>query len=140
MSDRPSKTSELLLTCRIEAKAIKDAAAKCGANYKPKLTFVVCAKRVSQSYHSWDAAHEQHSMRFFATSSSDVDRSGNLPAGEHTFETKVKAADTQVRSLIRASATRSPLTGTHKAMPVFKVPPSRPISQLQRLSEFPPRD
>ena len=31
----------------MEAKAIKDAAARFGPAYKPKLTFVICAKRVS---------------------------------------------------------------------------------------------
>jgi eukaryotic translation initiation factor 2C len=33
---------------KMEAKAIKEAAAKF-PNYKPKLTFVICAKRVSCS-------------------------------------------------------------------------------------------
>ncbi len=31
---------------RFEMQAIEDAAARCGGGYKPKVTFVVCAKRV----------------------------------------------------------------------------------------------
>ncbi|KAK4686649.1 eukaryotic translation initiation factor 2C, partial [Tremellales sp. Uapishka_1] len=50
-----------------ELAAIKAAAAKFGPAYKPKITFVVCAKR--------------HNMRFFATQESQMDRSRNLPPG-----------------------------------------------------------
>lgn len=44
-----SETDTLVLTYNVsnELKAIKDAAASFGANYRPKVTFVVCAKRVS---------------------------------------------------------------------------------------------
>ncbi|KIR56890.1 argonaute [Cryptococcus gattii Ru294] len=49
-----------------ELKSIKKAAARFG-NYNPKVTFVICAKR--------------HSMRFFASSDADKDRTGNLPPG-----------------------------------------------------------
>ncbi|KAK1921573.1 eukaryotic translation initiation factor 2C 2 [Papiliotrema laurentii] len=52
---------------KMEAKAIKDAAARFGSDYRPKLTFVICAKK--------------HSMRFFAASDQDKDRTGNLPPG-----------------------------------------------------------
>ena len=31
---------------RYEVKAIRDATRRFGANYKPKITFVICAKRV----------------------------------------------------------------------------------------------
>jgi hypothetical protein len=34
------------LIARMEAKAIKDAAARFGSDYRPKLTFVICAKKV----------------------------------------------------------------------------------------------
>jgi len=64
---------------RFEAKAIKDATAKFGPAYKPKLTFVICAKRVSIPNAS--GTDNQHSMRFFAANEQDRDRTGNLPAG-----------------------------------------------------------
>nr|XP_031860632.1 uncharacterized protein CI109_003963 [Kwoniella shandongensis]KAA5527704.1 hypothetical protein CI109_003963 [Kwoniella shandongensis] len=50
-----------------EFQSIKKAAARFGANYKPKITFVICAKR--------------HAMRFFAQNDQDRDRTGNLPPG-----------------------------------------------------------
>lgn len=54
----------LTLAYSQELKSIKRAAARFG-NYNPKVTFVICAKR--------------HSMRFFASSDADKDRTGNLP-------------------------------------------------------------
>ncbi|ORX38808.1 Argonaute-like protein [Kockovaella imperatae] len=51
---------------RYELSKIKEAASRF-QGYKPKITFIVCAKR--------------HSMRFFATDPKEQDRSGNLPAG-----------------------------------------------------------
>ncbi|WRT64767.1 uncharacterized protein IL334_001701 [Kwoniella shivajii] len=51
-----------------EVDAIKKAARKFeNGKYKPKVTFVICAKR--------------HAMRFFATNDGDKDRTGNLPPG-----------------------------------------------------------
>jgi hypothetical protein len=56
------------LTNSQELKQLREAAAAVGGpNYKPKFTFVVCAKR--------------HNMRFFAANPADADRTGNLPAG-----------------------------------------------------------
>ena len=59
--------SQYAAIVEIECKAILDAASKIKPGYKPKLCFIICAKR--------------HSMRFFAKGQNDVDRSGNLPAG-----------------------------------------------------------
>jgi len=50
-----------------ELGAIKTACRELDANYAPKITFVLVQKR--------------HHTRFFVTSSSDGDRSGNVPAG-----------------------------------------------------------
>ncbi|WVQ98060.1 hypothetical protein IAU59_005182 [Kwoniella sp. CBS 9459] len=50
-----------------EMGEIRRACADIEPNYKPKITFVVCAKR--------------HHMRFFATTDKDRDRTGNLPPG-----------------------------------------------------------
>jgi hypothetical protein len=56
------------LTDRQELKRLREAATAVGGpNYKPKFTFVVCAKR--------------HNMRFFAINPADADRTGNLPPG-----------------------------------------------------------
>jgi hypothetical protein len=56
------------LTSRQELKRLREAATAVGGpNYKPKFTFVVCAKR--------------HNMRFFAINPADADRTGNLPPG-----------------------------------------------------------
>ena len=56
------------LTISEELKRLREAATAVGGpNYKPKFTFVVCAKR--------------HHMRFFAANPADADRSGNLPPG-----------------------------------------------------------
>jgi len=53
---------------RQELKRLREAATAVGGpNYKPKFTFVVCAKR--------------HNMRFFAINPADADRTGNLPPG-----------------------------------------------------------
>ncbi|ORY30401.1 Piwi domain-domain-containing protein [Naematelia encephala] len=57
-----------------EVSAIRGAAARLGGGYKPKITFVICAKR--------------HHMRFFAVKPADCDRTGNLPPGT-TVDTKV---------------------------------------------------
>jgi hypothetical protein len=67
-----SKLPELLhagkLTGRQELKRLREAATAVGGpNYRPKFTFVVCAKR--------------HNMRFFAVKPADADRTGNLPPG-----------------------------------------------------------
>ncbi|WWD21504.1 hypothetical protein CI109_105990 [Kwoniella shandongensis] len=51
----------------IERGRILDACRELDARYRPKVTFVICAKR--------------HNMRFFATSEQDKDRTGNLPPG-----------------------------------------------------------
>ncbi|KAK8847412.1 hypothetical protein IAR55_005270 [Kwoniella newhampshirensis] len=50
-----------------ELQSIKKAARRLDSAYKPKVTFVICAKR--------------HAMRFFAQSDQDRDRTGNLPPG-----------------------------------------------------------
>ncbi|KAK8847413.1 hypothetical protein IAR55_005271 [Kwoniella newhampshirensis] len=51
----------------IERSRILDACRELDPKYRPKITFVICAKR--------------HNMRFFATSEQDKDRTGNLPPG-----------------------------------------------------------
>ena len=82
----------------MEAKAIKDAAARFGPSYKPKLTFVICAKRVCvPPTIAWMAAHNQHSMRFFAANPGDADRTGNLPAGT-VVDAKVSSSAQSTRS------------------------------------------
>lgn len=53
-----------------EVKAVKAAAARFGKDYKPRITFIILAKR--------------HHMRFFAMNEQDGDKTGNLPAG--TFD------------------------------------------------------
>jgi eukaryotic translation initiation factor 2C len=55
------------LTISQEYNAILRAARAVDPQYRPKVTFVVCAKR--------------HNMRFFAINQQDQDRTGNLPAG-----------------------------------------------------------
>jgi len=56
------------LTGRHELASIRAAAREVGGEaYKPKVTFVVCAKR--------------HHMRFYAIADQQKDRTGNLPAG-----------------------------------------------------------
>jgi len=81
------KTSHSQAHTRFEAKAIKDAAARFGANYKPKLTFVICAKRVTLLIRiGFKRANSQHSMRFFATKAEDTDKTGNLQAGRYWLE------------------------------------------------------
>ncbi|KAM0756440.1 Piwi-domain-containing protein [Meredithblackwellia eburnea MCA 4105] len=50
-----------------EVEALKKACREFDLSYKPKLTYVVCAKR--------------HHVRFFATNDQNRDKSGNLPAG-----------------------------------------------------------
>lgn len=56
------------LTISEELKRLREAATAVGGpNYKPKFTFVVCAKR--------------HHMRFFAANPADADRTGNLAPG-----------------------------------------------------------
>ncbi|WVF69798.1 hypothetical protein IAT40_004577 [Kwoniella sp. CBS 6097] len=50
-----------------EMDEIRKACVEMDPKYKPKITFVVCAKR--------------HHMRFFATSDGERDRTGNLPPG-----------------------------------------------------------
>ncbi|KAI9636400.1 eukaryotic translation initiation factor 2C 2 [Dioszegia hungarica] len=51
----------------IEFNAMLQAARDIDPKYRPKITFVVCAKR--------------HNMRFFGLNQGDLDRTGNLPAG-----------------------------------------------------------
>lgn len=54
--------------CKKEVQAIRAAAARFGTGmYKPKITFVICAKR--------------HNMRFFPIKAEDADRTGNLKPG-----------------------------------------------------------
>ncbi|WRT64768.1 uncharacterized protein IL334_001702 [Kwoniella shivajii] len=55
------------LCTTIELDKIKQAFRDLDKNYKPKVTFIICAKR--------------HHMRFFATSDRDADKTGNLLAG-----------------------------------------------------------
>jgi len=53
---------------RQELASIRAAAREIGGNdYKPRITFVICAKR--------------HYMRFYAVADKDKDRTGNLSAG-----------------------------------------------------------
>ena len=60
--------SDRKLMDRQELKRLREAATAVGGpNYKPKFTFIVCAKR--------------HNMRFFAINPADGDRTGNLPPG-----------------------------------------------------------
>ncbi|CAD6584810.1 MAG: hypothetical protein TREMPRED_003962 [Tremellales sp. Tagirdzhanova-0007] len=56
------------LVVQNELRAIRLAAARFSDNYKPKVTFTICAKR--------------HHMRFFASKPADADRTGNLPPGD----------------------------------------------------------
>lgn len=50
-----------------EVKDIRKACESLKPGYKPKITFIICAKK--------------HNMRFFSANNQNVDRSGNLPAG-----------------------------------------------------------
>ncbi|KAJ9102416.1 hypothetical protein QFC21_002816 [Naganishia friedmannii] len=50
-----------------EVKAIRKACETLKPGYKPKITFIICAKK--------------HNMRFFSATGQNTDRSGNLPAG-----------------------------------------------------------
>ncbi|BEI84075.1 hypothetical protein CcaverHIS002_0406790 [Cutaneotrichosporon cavernicola] len=59
---------QYMAVTKMEVEAVKKAAASFGdPKYRPKITFVVCAKR--------------HNMRFFSMSQKDQDRTGNLKAG-----------------------------------------------------------
>ncbi|BEJ14915.1 hypothetical protein CspHIS471_0406820 [Cutaneotrichosporon sp. HIS471] len=59
---------QYMAVTKMEVEAVKKAAASFGdPKYRPKITFVVCAKR--------------HNMRFFSMNQNDQDKNGNLKAG-----------------------------------------------------------
>jgi hypothetical protein len=59
--------SQFGMTLGVELARMKSAAAKFGANYQPKITYIILQKR--------------HNVRLFPTTEKDMDRSGNLKSG-----------------------------------------------------------
>jgi eukaryotic translation initiation factor 2C len=52
---------------QFEVRAIEAACRSLDPNYRPRITFITCQKR--------------HHTRLFAMDQSDMDKSGNIPAG-----------------------------------------------------------